>query len=180
MLTKLRQEMPNGQISIIDSHAGKSLMLHPADKCTTLVNMAVMPAQQATNYFDILRTGLHSAEDDPAVDRESLGKKHVDGREVIGYRVNLTASNTELTIWGDPETGMPIVAEMKLGMLPAATVTLTDFEFDVALSEDLFDTNVPNGYSVTERHCFSTDRSGLARRPEDRGRTEWRRLPRRL
>ena len=42
----MRQEMPTGQIQIIDSDAGKSVMLNPADKSAMVFNMAAMPAQQ--------------------------------------------------------------------------------------------------------------------------------------
>jgi outer membrane lipoprotein-sorting protein len=151
----MRQEMPTGQIHIIDSDVGKSVMVTPADKSAVSFNMAVLPEQQRpTNYFDLLRTGLRSAEGDQAAARESLGKKQVDGRDVVGYRVKLKESNGELTIWGDPVTGLPIVAEMKLAMFPDGRFTMTDFEFDVELDEELFDTQVPNGYTLVE-HTIS-------------------------
>jgi len=148
----MRQEMSTGQIQIIDPDAGKFVMLTPADKSAMSFNMTVMPEQQRpVNYFDFLRTGLRSAEGDPTVDRESLGKKQINGCEVVGYRVKLKGSNGELTIWGDPATGLPIVAEMKLAMFPDGMFTMTDFEFDVELDEALFDTKVPSGYTLVER-----------------------------
>ena len=148
----IRQEMSTGQIQIVDSDAGRSVMLNPADKSAMSFNTAVMPAQQRPpNYFDLLRTGLRSAGDDPAAGRQSLGKKLIDGREAIGYRVKLKEPNGELTIWGDPATGLPIVAEMKLAMFPDGTFTMTGFEFDVELDEALFSTQVPSGYKLVER-----------------------------
>ena len=65
--------------------------------------------------------------------------------------MKLKESNGELTIWGDPATGLPIVAEMKLAMFPDGKFTMTDFEFDVELDEALFSTQVPSGYTLVER-----------------------------
>jgi outer membrane lipoprotein-sorting protein len=151
----VRQEMPTGQIFIIDANAGKWVTFNPADKSASAFNSTVEPAQpRPANYIDLLQTGLRSVENDPAVDRESLGEKQIAGHEAIGYRVKLNQPSGELTIWGDPSTGLPIVADMKLAMLPDCCITMTDFEFDVALDPTLFDTQVPNGYTLIE-HAVS-------------------------
>jgi hypothetical protein len=55
-----------------------------------------------------------------------------------------------MTIWGDAKTGLPIVVEMTLALLPDAKITLTDFEFDVKLDEALFTTEPPAGYSLQQ------------------------------
>ena len=56
----------------------------------------------------------------------------------------------ETTIWGDPQTGLPILVELTMAMLPDMKVTMTDFEFDVELDEALFSTDPPDGYSLQE------------------------------
>lgn len=146
---RLRQEMPSGQITIFDFNARRMLFLTPAKKSARLVNMTDMPAQQMPhNFFDLLRTNLRAVDADPAVKREPLGRKQIAGREAIGFRVR--RSNTEMMIWGDPETGLPVVVEMKTTLLPNAMITMTDFEFDVELDESLFKTEPPEGYSVQE------------------------------
>ena len=48
---RLRQEMPDGQIQIIDANTGRILMLAPAQKSARLFNMTDMPAQQKPANF---------------------------------------------------------------------------------------------------------------------------------
>jgi outer membrane lipoprotein-sorting protein len=144
---RLRQEMADGQIQIMDSNTGRMLMLTPAQKSATLINLTGMPDEQKpANFFHHLRAGLGAAENDGASKKEPLGRKQIAGREAIGFR--LTQPYGEATIWGDAKTGFPIVVEMKLALLPDTKVTMTDFEFDVELDEALFKTEAPDGYSL--------------------------------
>ena len=146
---RLRQEMPTGQISIFDNNTGRMLSLMPAQKSAMLVNMTDRPRQQQpANYFDHLRTNLRAADHDASSKREPLGRKQIAGRDAIGFRVK--RPNGEMTVWGDPETGLPILVEMKSDMLPDGTITMTDFEFDLELDEALFKTEPPEGYSLQE------------------------------
>jgi len=143
----VRQEMPLGQINIVDMHARKTMTLMPAQKSAMVFNMADMPKEQKhVDFFDQLRTNLRAADGDTASKREPLGKKQIDGRDAIGFRV--TQSRADMTIWGDSHTGLPIIVEMKMAMMPEMSVTMTDFEFDVTLDEALFETQPPEGYSL--------------------------------
>ena len=146
---RLRQEMPTGQIYISDFNVGRMLILTPAEKSAALFKLTDLPAQQKpTNFFDHLRTSLQAADDDASVGKEPLGRKQIGGREAVGFQ--LKQPNAEMTIWGDAETGLPIVVEMKLALLPDTKITLTDFEFDGKLDEALFKTESPDGYSLQQ------------------------------
>ena len=72
--------------------------------------------------------------------------------------------NTEMAIWGDPKTGLPILVEMKNAMLADAKVTMTDFEFDVELDEALFKTEPPEGYRLqaVQRHTLPSETDLIA------------------
>lgn len=145
---RCRQEMPSGQISI--GNAGTYMVLMPAQKTAIVVQMTDIPAQQKTaDYFYFLRTNLRATDDDASSKREPLGRKKIAGREAIGFRVK--RPNADMTIWGDPETGLPIVVEMTSDMMPDGKVTMSDFEFDVELDEELFKTEPPEGYTVQQR-----------------------------
>ena len=127
---RFRQEMPDGRIHITDSSAGRMLILAPAQKSATLFNLTDMPTQQKpVNFFDQLRTGLRVADGDAASNREPLGRQRIAGHDAIGFR--LKQPYAETTIWGDPKTGLPILVEMTMALLPDTKVTMTDFEFDV-------------------------------------------------
>jgi outer membrane lipoprotein-sorting protein len=146
---RFRQEMPDGPIQIIDAKAGKMLILTPAQKSATLFNSTDMATQQnSPNFFDQLRTSLRAADKEASSKREALERKLITGREALGFR--LKQPHADMTIWGDPKTGLPILVEMTIAMLPGTKVTMTDFEFDVELDEALFKLEAPNGYSFHE------------------------------
>ena len=147
--SRLRQEMPTGQIYISDFNAGRMLILTPTEKSATLFNLTDLPKEQKpANFFDQLRTGLGAAEKDAFSKKEPLGRKQLAGREAVGFR--LKQPNADMTIWGDAKTGLPIMVEMKLALMPDTKITLTDFEFDVKLDEALFNTELPGGYSLQQ------------------------------
>jgi outer membrane lipoprotein-sorting protein len=152
--SRVRQEFPDGQIQIMDMSAGRMLTLKPAEKTATLLILTDLPKEQKpANFFDQLKKGLGAAENDASSKKEPLGQKQIAGHEAIGFRV--TNSIAESTIWGDAKTGLPIVVELKLPLMPDAKFTMTDFEFDVELDEALFKTEAPDGYSL-DRHDVST------------------------
>ena len=146
---RLRQELPTGQVQIVDGNAGRMMLLTPARKTALLTNLTEMPQQkQPANFFDQLRTSLQAAEGEASLKREPLGQKQIDGRKTIGFR--LKTPDREMTIWGDPKTNLPIQVEMTLALLPDTKVTMTHFEFDVELDETLFAVKPPDGYNVQQ------------------------------
>jgi hypothetical protein len=55
-----------------------------------------------------------------------------------------------MSLWGDPKTGLPVRIEATVAMMPNAKITMSDFEFNVAMDESLFSVEPPAGYKVTE------------------------------
>ena len=134
----IRQELPGGQVQIFNMSVGKYLTLNTAGRTATLVNISDMPmpkpgttTQKPVNFFDTFRNNLRAA--DAKGKRESLGTKQIDGREAVGFR--LKKPETEITVWGDAKTDLPIVVEMKSALTPGMTAVMTDFEFNVKLDE---------------------------------------------
>ncbi|MFK8053853.1 MAG: hypothetical protein AB8F65_12875 [Woeseiaceae bacterium] len=64
----------------------------------------------------------------------------IDGQSAIGHR--LVIDGVDLTLWSDATTDQPILLE---GELPGGLQLETRFEFNLALTPDLF--VVPNGYT---------------------------------
>jgi outer membrane lipoprotein-sorting protein len=144
---RFRQELPNGQVQIIDGAAGKMMLLTPVEKRALLYNLTDVPKhQKPANFFAQLRTHLRAATDDPSSKKASLGAKQIDGQETVGFR--LKTPDHETTMWGDPKTHRPVLVVITFAQLPGTKVTLTHFEFDVALDEALFAVNPPDGYTV--------------------------------
>jgi outer membrane lipoprotein-sorting protein len=150
--TRLRQEteMPNKSkgVTITDLSRGKSLTLEPASKKAMVLTFANLTKEQVAqqDVFARFHAILLDARDKPDVNREPLGEKEIDGHRVVGFRVK--TGFTELSLWGDPKTGLPVRVEMTMAMYPGVKTTMSDFVFNVPMDESLFSVDPPPGYTV--------------------------------
>ncbi len=151
--TRSRQEMemPDKSkiVMIFDYGRGKSLTLVPASKQAIVLTMTKLPKGKIPIDKDPLgwlRLLLLDARDKPDVKREPLGEKEIDGRRVVGFRVN--TNGTVMSLWGDPKTGLPVRAEVTMTMFANAKMTLSDFVFNLDMDELLFSTEPPAGYTI--------------------------------
>ena len=156
-VSRSRQEMESDvsdtfkmkMVTISDCDKGKSIMLEPTAKTAIVLTFTNLPKGKMPmerDPFGWLRLLLTDARDQPDFKREPLGEKEIDGRKVVGFRVN--TNGTVISLWGDPKTGLPVRAEMTMTMLGNAKITLTDFEFNMDLDESLFSVEPPAGYTV--------------------------------
>ncbi len=139
-------------VRIWDGTQGKSLHLEPAEKRATVYHYANLPKDETpadgpVGFVAVFRSALLDARDIPDFKRKSLGEKKIDGRQVVGFRINLPAAVYDL--WGDPKTGLPVRIEATQALMPDTKVTMSDFEFNVDLDESLFRVEPPAGYEVT-------------------------------
>jgi len=81
---------------------------------------------------------------------DSLGEKDIDGRRVIGFRLVLSDPASVMSLWGDPESGLPVRIEITTPKFPNAKTTVTDFKVNVAMDESLFSVEPPAGYEIIE------------------------------
>ena len=150
--TETEVEMPNmpkhKTVTIWDGSQGKSLHLQPAQKQATLYDYVNMPKDKTPNQDPLggLRAMLLDSENKPYDKREPLGKRDIDGRQVVGFRISLAGG--VLRVWGDPKTGLPVRVETVTAMAPNAKITMSDFEFNVEMDESLFSLEPPAGYEV--------------------------------
>ena len=152
-VTRSRQEieMPNKSkmVMIFDWGQGKSLTLEPTTKKAIVLTMTNMPKGKMSIDKDPLgwlRLLLLDARDKPGVKREPLGEKEIDGRRVVGFRVD--TNGTVMSLWGDPNTGLPVRVETTMAMFANAKTTMSDFVFNLDMDESLFSTEPPTGYTV--------------------------------
>ncbi len=135
-------------VMIFDWGQRKSLTLDPATKKAVVLSLANLSKEQIAqqDMFGHFRSILLDARDKPDVRREPLGEMEIDGRRVIGFRVS--SKGMVISLWGDPQTGQPVRAEATMAVFANAKVTMSDFEFNVAVDESLFSTEPPAGYTV--------------------------------
>jgi len=69
----------------------------------------------------------------------------MDGREAVGLEVR--EANTQLTIWADVKTALPVRIEVRQGQ---SFTILKNIEFDVPVEDSLISMDVPAGYTLHE------------------------------
>jgi outer membrane lipoprotein-sorting protein len=149
-----RQEMPGRvemrMVTIWDLQKGKTILLNPERKTAIVTTYTDMPKDRA-NPFAELRSLLLDVQERPKVKREPLGEKEIDGHKAVGYRLSgLYNSDMVMSLWGDPETGLPVRVEMNYPRSSGRElqVTMNDFVLNVELDESLFSVEPPEGYAT--------------------------------
>lgn len=138
------------EIQIADISKGVGVTIDSTRK-TVVINKVVGLSHElaSMNILEEMRSLILDAKK-PNVRREWLGEKEVDGRRAVGWRVSgpgLHEPGATATIWGDPQTGLPIRIE-HFSALEGVKSTMSDFVFNVDLDESLFSIEPPTGYTV--------------------------------
>ncbi len=151
-------------VNIQDMSQGKGLLLQPAEKRATVFHSANRPKDKTPKGKDrrsasprggpgepwpvaAFRSLLRDPRGKPGVKRESLGQQEIDGSRVVGFRIS--SSDTVVSFWGDPKTGLPVRIESTMATMPYLKVTMSDFALNVPMDESLFSVEPPAGYEVT-------------------------------
>lgn len=146
--TRHRAESSRGIVMIFGE--SKMITLVAKNKAAFVFDLENAPDDDtAKNWLEEVRQQIRLAvsEDQPAI--ENLGKRQVDGRDAIGFR--LSVNNSDMTIWADPRTALPIRIESEVGVMePKYHHVMSDFVYDAELDESLFSLNPPEGYLVQE------------------------------
>jgi outer membrane lipoprotein-sorting protein len=141
---------------ILDVAAGKEVLLNSALKMATFLNFrGSLTEAQEPEYFERLRALLASSEDSKDDEFQSLGEQIINGQRAIGFRLDHPLAT--ISLWGNPKTGMPIRIETKWNGSSELSHVLSDFEFDLKLSEALFDLTPPSGYKTQSINFYETE-----------------------
>ncbi|UCD53196.1 MAG: hypothetical protein JSW27_11240 [Phycisphaerales bacterium] len=142
---RMRQATTDGSAVVIsDLLQGKVVTLIAAQKQAVVMeitNVSDDPSESQFNMFGQIRTHIQEAQEAPGDSVTSLGEQQIEGRTVIGYRVQ--KSGVDLTIWADPRTQLPVELKSVTG---PTTFTMTEIVFDIDLDESLFDLTIPADY----------------------------------
>jgi len=141
----IRRTMSNMEdvVSIIDLEAGRMLTLTVSKKEAAYIDLKGLPSMP--NYMDTLRNVISELQESPHFVVEELGEQEIDGQRVIGFRAK--HPKTEVTIWANPETALPVRIEQVGGQMK---VICKNLEFDVAMDESLLSMDVPEGYTLQQ------------------------------
>jgi len=135
-------------ISIFDARKNKTLALVPATKTAMVMSFKDSPrGAGGSTFLDLRRIVVDAQSGGPAI-AESVGVKVIDGRRAEGFVLQIGA--TEVTIWADPKSSLPIRVENVTSGATEVRIVMTDFEVGVDLDESLFSLDVPEGYTVQE------------------------------
>lgn len=137
------------EILIMDRRTGKGVIMNILTREATVMHGLDRFPWDAYAFFEDAR---HSTE-------RSFGERIIDGRRAVGFKVMKTmdfgiggVSNelaTELTVWADAESGLPLRVEMP-DPRNEQVVLYTDIRYDVELDDALFDMTIPEGYTVQD------------------------------
>jgi outer membrane lipoprotein-sorting protein len=135
-----RIEMSNGGVNIMDTRAGRSLNLQPAQKLAFIVELGKQDGHGPTDFLeDFKKLDVKKAKD--------LGEKELDGRKVKGFVSS--EQGPPMTVWADVKTGDPVRIEIELPLMgKTSTMVMSDFVFNAPLDEALFSLEPPEGYRV--------------------------------
>jgi hypothetical protein len=158
-------------IEIDDPVSGKRLELSPKAKRARTINRSPLPAEEQGSLSDPL-TRLKGKLDGDSV---SLGKKQLDGREVVGFRVlhGKSRPDSSVDLWVDAKSGQLIYVLLpgahkfdpetdpirnnppdKVHSSRSVALIMRDIAFDVKLDDSLFSFEPPQQFSqeVREKH----------------------------
>ena len=152
-----RTESETGLVVIFDRNQGKILTLDPKSKTAKITGLkGGKPANPADgdedDFMQVLRN-LTKAEAQPA------GSKEVAGRQAKGFRAKL--GKFAAVIWVDARADEPLAVE--LSTAHGVKLTLSDFELNRPLDDNLFSVEAPEGYQVENARLYANPEEALAR-----------------
>ena len=145
MESRIRRTLPSmeGIVAIIDMDSGRILQLSTDKKEAVYIDLKDWPAMP--NYMESLQNVITRLQESPGFEVEELGIRQIDGRNLIGFHAEHPKIN--ITIWADPETALPVRIEQTEGQM---NIICKDLQFDVPMDEELFNMDVPEGYSLDQ------------------------------
>jgi hypothetical protein len=138
----------NGAVTIIDLENGRRLLLDSANmEARYMVRIINLPKGMASgpNYLEELKNSILRLKNMPDFTVKELGRKQLDGREVVGFFAS--HPDIDITIWADVDAGLPVRIENNIG---TAHVIYKNMKFDLPMEEKMFSMEVPPGYTVKE------------------------------
>ncbi len=139
----LRNEHAGGHVSVFDTVQGKGLSIIPERKQFVEIDFSNLPDRSDRWELDKIEN-LRSLPDRA----EEVGTREINGRTVQGFRV--TEGPVTNTVWIDPKTRDLVEVETEMVNAPGISSTMTNFQFDVELPDEMFSLTPPDDYTRIE------------------------------
>lgn len=147
----LRRTAGSRTVTILDLENKRVLQLNEASMEARYIHQTGFSSDQnfpkgitsGGNYLEELKNTILRLKDMPDFTVEELGRKQLDGREVVGFFAS--HPTLDMTIWADINTGLPVRIEYNVGTMH---VTYKNMKFDLPMEEEMFSMEVPAGYTV--------------------------------
>jgi outer membrane lipoprotein-sorting protein len=151
----------DGSYSVTDMADQKMLMVQPATKTAIVTHLGSKP-ENAPAMGDSIIAWLKTAE----TTGKAVGEKTIDGVRTLGFQADFGA--TTMTLWGDPQTKLPVQIEAVIGSPsePIQTV-MREFVFNAPLEDALFSTTIPAGFQIKEAKQPAVDYAALVKLPPE-------------
>lgn len=137
----------DGKTWILNTDKGKALILDSVKKTGKLCS----GQKRMTLIYDAFRRIHVDMEKDLVA---KVGKRSINGREAIGFKMQKEIMNQEheIVTWIDPETKLPVLVEdsFKDAQGQMATLYITDIVFDAELDQSLFSLEPPEEYEMSK------------------------------
>ena len=130
-------------VSIIDLENKRILNLTETKKEAAYIDLKGLPP--IPNYLEVLKNVFVELQNSPRFEIEDLGTREIEGRQVVGFRAR--HPRTEITLWADSRTGLPVRIEQKDGQV---LYIVKNMRFDTPMDDRLFSMDVPEGYKLQQ------------------------------
>jgi outer membrane lipoprotein-sorting protein len=133
-------------VMILDHQAMKGLTLATKHKLATTIDLSKLKKPPgASNPFEMVRQLVREGTSNSVEKVEMLGKKEIDGRIAIGFRIQ--GNMADQIFWADPQTARLVRIEMDFPDGSGHGV-MSNFRYDMELDPSLFSLQPPAGYTV--------------------------------
>ncbi len=140
---RYREELPDGRVIVTDLRNKQVMELDTKAKTAEIYSLyGAADREQGSESISILR-------DAPGKSVETVGRRQLDGRDVIDYRV-VDRDERTLKVTVDATAKLPVRIEWSSAGNANATGIVTDFVFDQPIDEALVRIVAPEGYQVTQ------------------------------
>jgi hypothetical protein len=124
----------------------KGLALATAQKLATTIDLSkIKKPAGPSSLFEMVRQLVREGSSSPGEKVESLGKKEIDGRVVVGFRIR--SNMADQALWADPQTARLVRVDIDMPNINGHGV-MSNFRYDMELDPSLFSLEPPAGYTV--------------------------------
>jgi hypothetical protein len=165
---RCREELPDGRVIVTDLRTRQVMELDPRTQSGEIYPLYGVADRErrVSEWISTLRDAPHKAV-------ETVGRRRLDDRDVMDYRV-VDREGVTLMVTVDAATNLPVRIERSSAVQAGVTLVASGFVFDQPIEETLVGIAAPEGYQVAEiLPSAQGDLVGLVASSEGLGPVTW-------